>query len=317
MRLLLLSALLALLALPAAAEPAPKPTPKRVTLQLQQVLLRQALDRLTAATGENVMVHAHVPDPRVSLDLQNTTTREAVLRLITDLRREIPDLTAYQLPEAYVIKRRWLRNQLPSVSSVQEFPELAERVSLQVTDTPFSEAVRQLLKPTGVSFIPTSSPWVQIISDRPDLRITATVPDLPVGLGIRYLMEVARLQSPGISLRKESENYLIVHSESPEQRALRQEYAERAEAHLRSTVRLDLHDTPLRDAVRQIFPNAICRNAVDPLLANLPITLRTGDLEPEVALRRVLTVAALRAPGTTYTRVGDFFLIHRQRPAVD
>ena len=314
---LLFPALLALFALPAAAEPASKPAPKRVTLQLQRVLLRQAVDRLTAATGENVVVYAHVPDLRISLDVRNITMRDALLRLITDLRKEIPDLTGYQLPEAYVIKRRWLRLERPSVSSVQEFPELAERVSLQVTDTPFTEAVRQLVKPTGVSYLPGPSPWVQILADGPDPRISATVPDLPIDLGIHYLMQIARRQDPGITLRKESENFVIWHTESSEQQVLREEYAARARAHLRSPVRLELHDTPLRDAIRQIFPDHVCRWAVDPLLPDLPVTLRTGDLEPEAALRRVLAVAALQAPGTTYTRLGDFFLIHKGRPAVD
>jgi hypothetical protein len=76
-------------------------------------------------------------------------------------------------------------------------------------------------------------------------------------------------------------------------------------------VTLSLRDTPLRMALEMLFEGTGLQYAVEPTVPNFPISLRLRDVPFQTALRTLLRLA----PGVTFQKDGDVFVVKPRQPA--
>lgn len=76
-------------------------------------------------------------------------------------------------------------------------------------------------------------------------------------------------------------------------------------------VTLHLRDTPLRAALQMLFEGSGLQHAVEPGVPNYPITLEIRDVPFNTALRTLLRLA----PGVTYSKDGEIYMVGLRRPA--
>jgi len=80
-----------------------------------------------------------------------------------------------------------------------------------------------------------------------------------------------------------------------------------------SNVTLSLRDAPLRTALQTLFEGSGMQHAVEPAVPNYPITLDIRDVSFSTALRTMLRLA----PGVTFRKDGDIYIIGMRQPQVE
>jgi hypothetical protein len=78
-------------------------------------------------------------------------------------------------------------------------------------------------------------------------------------------------------------------------------------------VTLSLRDVPLRSALETLFTGTGLQHAIEPAVPNYPITLDVRDLPFGTALRTLMRLA----PGVTYRKEGDIYIIGMREPQID
>jgi uncharacterized membrane protein YgcG len=78
-------------------------------------------------------------------------------------------------------------------------------------------------------------------------------------------------------------------------------------------VTLSLRDVPLRTALETLFNGTGLQHAVEPTVHNFPITLDIRDVPFSTALRTLLRLA----PGVTYRKEGDIYIVGMRQPQAD
>jgi hypothetical protein len=78
-------------------------------------------------------------------------------------------------------------------------------------------------------------------------------------------------------------------------------------------VTLSLRDVPLRTALETLFTGTGLQHAIEPAVPNYPITLDVRDLPFSTALRTLMRLA----PGVTYRKEGDIYIIGMRQPPID
>src|SRR5687768_13038651 len=76
-------------------------------------------------------------------------------------------------------------------------------------------------------------------------------------------------------------------------------------------ISLNLRDVPLRTALQTLFQNSGLQHAIEPTVPNYPITMKLRAVPFRTALRTMMRLA----PGVTYRKEGDVYLIGLRRPA--
>ena len=80
-----------------------------------------------------------------------------------------------------------------------------------------------------------------------------------------------------------------------------------------SNVTLALRDAPLRTALQTLFQGSGLQHAVEPTVPNYPITLDIREVPFSTALRTMLRLA----PGVTFRKEGDIYIIGMRQPQVE
>src|SRR5579872_1783604 len=78
-------------------------------------------------------------------------------------------------------------------------------------------------------------------------------------------------------------------------------------------ITLSLRDVPLRTALETLFNGSGLQHAVEPAVPNYPITLDIRDVPFSTALRTLLRLA----PGVTYRKEGEVYVIGLRQPTVE
>jgi hypothetical protein len=78
-------------------------------------------------------------------------------------------------------------------------------------------------------------------------------------------------------------------------------------------VTLSLRDVPLRTALETLFNGTGLQHAIEPAVPNYPITLDIRNLPFGTTLRTLMRLA----PGVTYHKEGDIYIVGMRAPAVD
>jgi hypothetical protein len=78
-------------------------------------------------------------------------------------------------------------------------------------------------------------------------------------------------------------------------------------------VTVSLRDAPLRTALETLFQGTGLQHAVEPAVPNYPITLDIREVPFSTALRTMLRLA----PGVTYRKEGDIYVVGMRQPQVE
>src|SRR5438093_759422 len=74
-------------------------------------------------------------------------------------------------------------------------------------------------------------------------------------------------------------------------------------------VTLNLRDSPLRQAIELLFSGSGLQYSIAPNVPDVPINMNVRDINVQAALRLVVKQASIAAPGLTYSRDGDVFVV--------
>lgn len=192
-------------AVPAVAAPAAGPPP-RVTLELQQVPLREGLKRLFENTPSKFGVDSAIPDVPVTLSVREIRLETALRSLLRAAAAHAPGLTFERTGNHYQV----IQKAVPSRPIVfrSEEPGANERVSLELAGINLREALRKL-----------------VVGSLVRIHVHETVPDVPVNVRFkearlpeagRAIVRSAEKLVPGLAIRPVADGYLVwIDDEKP------------------------------------------------------------------------------------------------------
>jgi hypothetical protein len=300
--LLLSLPLTASLVRPAAAGPAPAVTREhRVTLTLEQVPLRDALQ--SAAAGSlSYVLGPGVGEVPVTLRLEDVTPQAALRLLVGAAARSAPEITHRRVEEVYVVYRR---EAAPGAAPRAAPPPLDGpaadwKVTGSLLDLPLGLVLSQLFAGSGIQHL--LEPAV------PAARVSVRLAHTPLTSVLRALAHAV----PGMTAARRGEVYLL-RVPGPE---LRPEEAmvpaDVTRAEIDRRIALTARNAPLRDVVEQVFAGSGLPYLVAPDVPDVPLTLEVRDMELQSLLRVVVRLAAERVPDLTLSRRDGVYVIRRR-----
>lgn len=289
------------LALPAAAQGLDE---RRISLNLQSVPFRQALQQAMAGSGFQYAIDPAVPDVPVQLKIREVPLRAGLRLLVRTAAELVPGLTYSRDGEIFTfVVRPTPEQDIEPVKDSRPDPRLNLPVTITLAETPLREALQKLFEPTRVQY--------SVLPNVPDVPVTLNLERRPAALAIRDALRVASVRLPGLYLVREGEVYVI---------ALRHVAADPVAAGARlglgvgKRVDLDLKEVPLPVALRELFQGSGINYLIEPNVPNVPITAVLRGVEFETALRLVIRTAATAVPHLDY-RVEDGACVIGVRPA--
>lgn len=279
------------------ARPRPAAAVSRMTLDLNDTPLRRSLELVLQGSGIQVQVDPAVADVPVTISLRDVPLRTAVKQIVATAASRQPGLAADLSGAPWRVVR--------GGPSARLYRGPRSRVALDVTDVPLREAVDRL-------FAETDSHCV----------VDANVPDVPVSLkfqgvtlhsGACLVTGAAWAKGVPLSLKRSGDNYqLSVSRVGPEyQQASRNLTGSKPKG--RSDLRL--YYLPLRQAVRTIPARPGTQLLVEHNVPDVRLRLRLRNLNTESAVSQLCAVTSLQAPGVSYVKSGNVYVIYRPTPA--
>jgi type II secretory pathway component HofQ len=196
---ILLLALSLILPVSAIAAQAPADDERRLSLELRQTPLRQAVAALFSGSTGQYVVDPDVPDVPVTLDVREVTV-PAGLRLI--LRQAVtaaPGLTSSRDGEIYLIK---MRSHRPGpITPTLPAGIRDRRVTFNLRQVPIRSALDVLFKASGM--LPAVDARV------PDVPITLALKDISLQQALRLVLRQAAIHAPGITGTSREERLYI------------------------------------------------------------------------------------------------------------
>jgi type II secretory pathway component HofQ len=302
---------------PAASDPrmltrVAAPADRSVTFAVQGIPLRSALARLFRGTGLSYAVAPDVPNPPITISMQDVPFGTALQTLT-----QVAGVTYRRENDVYVIGTR------PSASEpivANAAPVAARRVTLHLKEVPLRQALEQLFEGTGLQFA--------IAPDVPNPPITIELRDEEFATALRQIVRLSAVAT----YRKEGSIY-IIGVRSPEATEPEQKIPLLGELPIvgrlfaapgkpeggagepaERKVTLALKAVPLRQALEQIFRGSGLRCAVELGISNTPVSLNVREEPFSSVLGRLVDQV-----GATYQREGPFVVIgkpQRGAPAV-
>lgn len=300
--LLLLATVLAagpLPAAPAADEPPPGAPLHRLTLDLKHVPLRQALEIVCMGSGLKYEVEAGVPDVAIDLSVQDLPVRAVVRRLVRAAAEQVPGLDVQSDPDSAILRVR----RGPARSA--QFRGPGWRVSLTVRDVPLRRAVEALFADVDSACI--------VEANVPDVLVTVVCRDVTLESAVWLLTGAASSDESRVIFRREAENYVLGVAPRPVSSPPSAPTGNKPRPAADRTS-LVLNFVPLRRALAALSPDPEYRWIVEKDVPDVRVALRLSNLPLEGAVKQVTGVAALRAPGLTYTRAGKVFVFSMRDP---
>lgn len=175
-------------AAPAAGEPAGGE--RRVTLNLKDVPLRNALDLLFAGSGLQYSVAPAVGNTAVTLSVRNRPLTEA-LRLVTDRAGATFSLEG----DVYAIRASANK----PVHLAQNGPD--RKVTVNVRDVPLREAIRMIFEGSGLQY--SVDPNVRSVP------VSLSIRGISLQAGLRLLIRQAAALQPGLTVAREGDIFVI------------------------------------------------------------------------------------------------------------
>lgn len=180
------------------------------------------------------------------------------------------------------------------------------KVSVDLKDAALRDGIRMLFEGTGLQY--------SIEPSVPNVPVSLSVQDVPAPAALRLLLRQAAASVSGLTFSRDGKVYVIRVRRAEAEPGPRSGVVLAADEGERK-VTLNFRDTPLRDAINILFTGSGLQYAVDPNVPNVPVNLNVREITVQQALRLVIKQAAATAPGLTYSRDGDVYLIRMRPPA--
>lgn len=195
-------------ALPVSAQVAPGAATvpvveRKVSLQLQDVPLRQALDRLFQGTGLRYAVEPDIPNVPVRMVAQDVSLDTALRLLVRGAAARVPGLVSARGAEGYTLRVQQPRAPEAGAFRPDPFTVLAatRKVSASLDGTPLRQALKTLFQGTGVPYA--------IAPDVPDVRVTLSIEDMPLDRALGVWYRLAAMQEPNLAVQTLEGVYLV------------------------------------------------------------------------------------------------------------
>lgn len=186
---------------PAGAQIAERAPERRVSLELNQVPLRNAVDRLAQETGARFTVAPNVPNVLVNVTLRDVNLDTALRLISRSAASKAPGVGFWPDGDAYVVRVGGLLRR-PGAAGAVDVAEFSGRlVTLSLQDMPLRRAVDALFRQVGVNYM--------VHRDMPDAPITLYVQDLPFEQALELFTQEAQDQVPSFNIKKVGETYLV------------------------------------------------------------------------------------------------------------
>lgn len=281
-----------------SSTPRPAATVSRMTLDLNETPLRRALDLVLAGTGMSYTLEEGIPDVPVTVNLQDVPLRTAIKRIVANAASQVSGLTVDLKETPWRIVR--------GAPTAGQFRGPRTRVALDVYDVPLREAIDRV-------FADTDSYCV----------VDANVPDVPVSLrfegvtlhsGACLITGAAWEKGVPVTLKRSGPNYeLALAKVGP---AYTEASRNLTGPKARSRSDLKLYYMPLRKAVRTIPAKPGTQLLVEHNVPDVRLRMRMRNLSTQAAVSQLVAVASLRAPGVSYVKSGNVYVIYRPSSSV-
>lgn len=170
---------------------------RKVSLDLDQVPLRQAVALLFDGSSAQFSIDPNVPDIPVTLHIRDVSLPAGLRLLIRQAATVDPELTSVRDGEVYLIKKRPRPGMpLPVIASIPE-PARERLVTLNLRDVPLRSAVQLLFRGSSVQF--TISPRV------PNVPVNLTLKEITLQQAFRLLIRQAHVGAPGLTSYRDGE----------------------------------------------------------------------------------------------------------------
>ena len=181
-----------------AAEPAPE---RKVSLELNQVPLRDAVERLSQEVGARFTVAPNVPNVLVNVTLRDVSLDTALRLISRSAASKAPGVGVWPDGDAYVVRVGGLLRRPRAVEAVEASEFSGRLVTLSLQDTPLRRAVDALFRQAGVNYM--------VNRNMPDAPITLHVQDLPFDQALDLFAQEAQDQVPSFNIKKVGETFLV------------------------------------------------------------------------------------------------------------
>jgi hypothetical protein len=294
---LLFAATISLAACTAGASPIATGSPSGYTRHWVDVPARQAFDELFFHFGKEPTYARDLPElGRVSARVRQADFHTSVRTLVLAARKMVPDLTVYhEGADRFTVARRY--------SHQSEVPGLGVRVSLHAVDIPFKAALGQMLRGTNIR-VPAlgqeqPGPFAIFDPEFAELPVTASFRNVSPVSGFFLVMGAA-----GHDLTMTmGQNSFVIYRRT-------QTVADQGGGD--GPRRLSFRGTRLWDAAMSVLPGR-SRLGIERDVPDLRITMNASALNEESAMRMIVAAASLQAPGLTFARVGDRYVLQLDR----
>jgi hypothetical protein len=271
----------------------------RITLDLQQVPLRRALELVCGGAGLRYSMAADVPDVPVDLKLRDMPVKVAVRRIVRAAARQVPGLGVDSEGEIWSIAIQ----KVPS--RVTQFRGPGWRVSLAAQGVPLRRALDTLFANADM--------WCVVDPNVPDVPVNIAFRDVPLRSGVWLVVGAASARGPRLALRQEGDNFVLGLQQRPGAPAVRVVAPAQAKARpVQSRVNVNLRYVPLRKALKTASGSAPLRCIVEPNVPDVPVTMQVRNLTAEAAVQQITSVASLSARGMNYARAGDVVVVYME-----
>lgn len=184
-----------------AAPPREAGADRKITLDLRDMPLRDAIALLFKGSGLQYAIDPNVPNVPITLNIRDISLPAALRLIVRQAAIEAPGLTVSKEGEVYLIQRRVFP--ISSVTPAAFTPDDPARAPFTYNfyEIPLREAVRVLFEGTGLKCL--------VAADVPDVPITLNIREIQRVGALRLMVRQAAGRVPDLTYANEGGVYLV------------------------------------------------------------------------------------------------------------
>jgi type II secretory pathway component HofQ len=170
---------------------------RKVTLDLQQVPLRQALERVLEGSGVQFVVEPGMPPISLDLKLAGRTAFQGLLALVETAAWQVPELQLTREKGIYHLEVATRRPPDPAARATLR----EAKVTIDLQAVPLREAVGKILAGSALQFL--------VHRNVPDVKVTLEVRSRTLEEALQALIRAVGEEVPGLTLGQDGDVFVL------------------------------------------------------------------------------------------------------------